>query len=288
MPWSPWRNSSWPSKSLGAFRRVLVEDRPWGEVHDTVSEGREPLVVGRDHHDPPGCGQVAEVAIFFARRGHQVFRVSSAKSADLRRFLSRHAKSNVIDADTLARLPIFDRDGLVPIEFAEGDHAALDRRVRAADRLRDQASRHKIRIRDLARQTMPMIDDVITGVIGAGDIAVLERYGDPRRMLQAGRSRLAALIAKITRGRHTTARAEACAARRSGRGPALYGDDPAIPFEALAAEIATEARLWRAIEAEYEHHAAQSARPPISASTPTGWPEPCPASRPSARRCWSR
>jgi hypothetical protein len=33
------------------------------------------------------------VAVFFARRGHAVFRVSSAKAADLRRFLRRHAKA---------------------------------------------------------------------------------------------------------------------------------------------------------------------------------------------------
>jgi Transposase len=45
------------------------------------------------------------VAVFFSARGHTVFRVSSQKAADLRRFLSRHAKSNGIDADTLARLP---------------------------------------------------------------------------------------------------------------------------------------------------------------------------------------
>jgi hypothetical protein len=32
------------------------------------------------------------IAVFFGRRGHRVFRVSSAKAADLRRFLSRHTK----------------------------------------------------------------------------------------------------------------------------------------------------------------------------------------------------
>lgn len=44
------------------------------------------------------------IAVFFSRRGHTMFRVSSQKSADLRRFLSRHARSTGIDADTLARL----------------------------------------------------------------------------------------------------------------------------------------------------------------------------------------
>lgn len=44
----------------------------------------------------------------------EVFCVSSLKAADLRRFLSRHAKSNGIDADTLARLPLSGAAGLRP------------------------------------------------------------------------------------------------------------------------------------------------------------------------------
>jgi hypothetical protein len=57
------------------------------------------------------------IAVFFCGRGHRVYRVSSAKAHDLRRVLSRHAKSNGIDADTLARLPLGDPAGLHPLEL---------------------------------------------------------------------------------------------------------------------------------------------------------------------------
>ena len=57
------------------------------------------------------------IAVFFSARGHRVFRVSSQKAADLRRFLSRHAKSNGIDADTLARLPLSGPAGLRPLQL---------------------------------------------------------------------------------------------------------------------------------------------------------------------------
>lgn len=70
------------------------------------------------------------VAVWFTRRGHVVYRVSSQKAADLRRFLKRHAKSNGIDALTLAKLPLIDPDGLRPVDLAEGPAASLDRRVR--------------------------------------------------------------------------------------------------------------------------------------------------------------
>lgn len=137
------------------------------------------------------------IAVFFTARGHLVFRVSSAKAADLRRFLSRHAKSNGIDADTLARLPLIAPDGLHPLQLPGAEAAALDRRVRACDRLTMAASEHKVRIKDLVRQVMPCTP--LTGDLGKADLAVLERYGDPRVLLKAGRARLTAVIADPAR-----------------------------------------------------------------------------------------
>jgi hypothetical protein len=69
-----------------------------------------------------------------------------------RRFLSRHAKSNGIDADTLARQPLSGPAGLRPLQLPGAQLAALDRRVRATGRLTKQAAEHKRRIKDLARQ----------------------------------------------------------------------------------------------------------------------------------------
>jgi len=59
--------------------------------------------------------------------------VASAKAADLRRFLSRHAKSNGIDADTLARLPLIAPESLQPLELPGPEAAALDRWLGACD-----------------------------------------------------------------------------------------------------------------------------------------------------------
>jgi len=64
------------------------------------------------------------IAVFFAGRGHDVYRVSSAKAADLRKFLHRHAKTNGIDAETLARMPIADPRGLQQLELPGPDAAA--------------------------------------------------------------------------------------------------------------------------------------------------------------------
>jgi transposase len=192
------------------------------------------------------------IAVYFARRGHAVFRVSSAKAADLRRFLRRHAKSNGIDAETLARVPLADPGGLQPLELPGTDTAALDRRVRACARLTQAASEHKTRIKDLVRQLMPMTP--LTGDLGKADLAVLEHYGDPRALLAAGEAGLTRLITSASNkqqgaGRARQWRAAAAAAVE------LYGGHPAVPFAELAAEVATEVRLLRAIQAELAAHA---------------------------------
>lgn len=195
------------------------------------------------------------VAVFFGRRGHTVYRVPSAKAADLRRFLSRHAKSNAIDAETLARLPLVDPKGLVPLELASGPRASLDRRVRTCQWLTEQATAYKIRIRDLARQLFPTLNDVLTSELRIADLAVLERYGDPRALLEAGPERIAELLA-AGRG-FPVATAQARARGWVGvaqAAVALYGDDPAMPYADLAAELASQIRLLRGVLGEQRVH----------------------------------
>jgi transposase len=194
------------------------------------------------------------IAVFFTARGHVVHRVSSAKAADLRRFLSRHTKTNGIDADTLARLPLFDPAGLQSLALPGVAQAALDRRVRVTDRLTRAGAVHKRRIKDLARQLLPMTP--LTGELGVSDLAVLERWADPNVLVKLGVKRLGAFLAKTSKGHHGTERAAQwiTAAEASLE---LYAGHPAVAFADLAAEIATEVRLLRTVQAELATHATE-------------------------------
>jgi transposase len=196
------------------------------------------------------------IAVFFTDRGHTVYRVSSAQAADLRRFLSRHAKSNGIDAQTLARLPLVDPAGLRSLRLPERDAASLDRQVRATDRLTRKAAEHKRRIKDMVRQLLPMTP--LQGDLGKADVAVLERTGaHPRRLLAMGMARLTRLIARASNGQLDQERAQTWldAAHLALE---LYGDHPALAFDDRAAEVVTEIRLLHATEAALPAH--ESAR----------------------------
>jgi transposase len=193
------------------------------------------------------------IAVFFASRGHGVYRVSSAKASDLRKFFSHHTKTNGIDADTLARLGIVDRAGLIELRLPDAARAALDRRVRATDRLTAQGAEHKVRIKDLVRQVLPM--SPLTGDLGVADLAVLERFADPNQLVKVGVKRLGALIAKASHN-HLGAESAGQWIAAAEASLELYAAHPAVAFADLAAEIATEVRLLRAIQAELAVHAA--------------------------------
>jgi transposase len=197
------------------------------------------------------------VAVFFSARGHLVFRVSCAKAADLRRFLSRHAKSNGIDADTLARLPLIDPGGLSVLELPGPEAAALDRRVRACDRLTVLGAQHKVRIKDLVRQLMPC--SPLGGDLGVADLAVLARWADPRALLKAGPARLTRAIETASNNHQGRDRALAWRAAATAA-VEVYADHPAVAFDDLAAEVATEVALLRATQAELAVHAAERER----------------------------
>jgi transposase len=225
-------------QSLAAVEQMALAGAPEGTALSVVFEPTGPAWM--------------PIAVFFARRGHAVYRVSSAKAADLRRFLRRHAKSNGIDAETLARMPLADPGGLQPLELPGEAAAALDRRVRACARLTQAASEHKTRIKDLVRQLLPVTP--LTGDLGKADLAVLEHYGDPRALVAAGEAELTRLITTTSNKQQGQERAGQWRAAAAAA-VELYGGHPAVPYGELAAEVATEVRLLRAIQAELATHA---------------------------------
>ena len=110
-----------------------------------------------------------------------------------------------------------------------------------------------MRIKDLVRQLLPMTP--LTGDLGKADLAVLERYAGPRKLLAASEAELTRLITTTSNKQQGQERAGQWLAAAAAA-IELYGDHPAVPFEELAAEIATEVRLLKAIQAELTVHAA--------------------------------
>src|SRR5215831_4398964 len=172
------------SRRSTASRQLRHQVRHPGQV--AYSAGHlHPELVPALHSTGPAW---RPIAIYFIRRGHLVYRVSSAKAYDLRRFPSRHAKSNSIDALTLAMLPIVGPQGLLPLDLGSHEQAALDRRVRACDRLTRLCAVHKTRLKDLVRQLLPL--SPLDGDLTNADLVVLLQTGaDPHHLARLGKAR---------------------------------------------------------------------------------------------------
>jgi transposase len=162
------------------------------------------------------------VAVFFAAIGDVVYRVSSQKAADLRRYYRRHHKTNRIDATTLARIAILEGDALRPVELARGVAAELDREVRVTERLTEEIAARKVRIRDLARQLMPTSGQAFSATIAHTDLEILRAWGDPTTLLAQGIQALTEFVTTVSQRMHGRAKAAAWLAA-AAEAVQLYG-----------------------------------------------------------------
>ncbi len=225
--------------SLEALREVALAGADQGVAVEVVVEPTGPAWL--------------PVAVFFAATGDVVYRVSSQKAADLRRYYRRHHKTNRIDATTLARIAILEGDALRPVELACGLAAELDREVRVTERLTEEIAARKVRIRDLARQLMPTSGQAFSANIARSDLEILRAWGDPNALRAQGIEALTEFVTTVSQGMHGHAKAAAWLAAASDAVD-LYGDTDAVPFAALAGDLATEIALLEVLEAARAPH----------------------------------
>jgi len=70
------------------------------------------------------------ISSFFLSRGFSVFIIKTQKSYDLRQFFKKHAKTDCIDAKTLAKMPFVDPEGLNPLILSGKDYFSLQKLIK--------------------------------------------------------------------------------------------------------------------------------------------------------------
>ena len=235
-----------------ARRRVRPTRSGFEALREAALAGAEAATAVEVVIEPTGPAWLP-VAVFFAASGDVVYRVSSQKAADLRRYYRRHHKTNRIDAVTLGRIAVLEGDALRPVELARGAAAELDREVRVTERLTEEIPARKVRIRDLARRLMPTSGQAFSRTIARTDLEILRAWGDPRTLAAQGIDALTDFVTSVSQRMHGRAKAEAWLAA-AGEAVELYGDTDAVPFAALTADLATEIALLEALEAARAPH----------------------------------
>lgn len=180
------------------------------------------------------------LAAWFRRRGAVVVIVPSEQSSDLRDYLSKHTKTDRLDAELLARLPVLHPEGLHLAESL-GPGEPLKRAVKIRAGLVHRRSTAMHRLDSLLEILGPGWTDALGTRMTQTTFKFLAAYANPHQVKRLGRARLARWFQHHTRKAWGPERAAAVVAAAEAT-IALWGND-GLDFEALAADIAAEASI---------------------------------------------
>jgi transposase len=180
------------------------------------------------------------LAAWFRRQGAVVVLVPSEQSADLRDYFSKHTKTDRLDAELLARLPVLHPEGLHLAE-ALGPGDPLKRAVKIRAGLVHRRSTAMARLDALLEILGPGWTDALGTRMTQTTFKFLAAYANPHQVKRLGAARLARWLQHHSRKAWGVERAAAIIAAAQAS-LAIWGDD-GLDFEALAADIAAEATI---------------------------------------------
>ena len=188
------------------------------------------------------------VAAHFMAAGARVVLVPPERSADLRRYYTKHTKNDRLDSHVLARLPLLHPEGLHPIGGL-GPAEPLRRAVRRRVKLVEWRLACRQRIDAMLDLLGPGYAEVLGGArYGKTALEILEHYGDPRKLRRLGVNRLATLIRRVSGGHWGTDEATELI-EAAGEALELWEHD-GLDFDELAWDLASEVRLVHRLDDE--------------------------------------
>ena len=178
------------------------------------------------------------VAGWFRRRGARVVMVPTTRSADLRKYYSKHTKNDRIDSELLARLPLLHPEGLREYS-GQGPADPLRRLVKQRSTMVKRRVAVYARLDALVELLGPAWYAVLGSNYGLAALEFLARYADPNTVIRLGQGRLSRFLIARSRGawRADHAAGLLVAAKET---LALWGPD-GMNFAELAEDIAHEA-----------------------------------------------
>jgi len=109
---------------------------------------------------------------FFRDASCRVYRVKADKAADFRRYLSKHTKTDEVDAVSLARMRFVEPDALEEVHLRDRERFVLKQLIKQREDFLADAVRYKNRLKDL-------VDSYIPGLSGLSNRLVEKRKFRP-------------------------------------------------------------------------------------------------------------
>jgi transposase len=193
------------------------------------------------------------VSAYVSAAGHRCYLVKTQKASDLRKFYSKHAKSDSIDSGVLARLPQLDPKGVHELFVPTAQETTLKRLVKRRERCVSDTTKQKLRIHALLLMANPLLMGALgQDKFGTTAVAFLKKYLDPVKVVNRGLSGLRQFWDKHSKGQADKQRAEKVFEACQGT-VALYRElreKGQLPFDydAMQEELKGELALLEEIE----------------------------------------
>lgn len=220
------------------------------------------LARGQDNHqelvkvvmEPTGMAWFP-IAAYFAQQQNVIsYLVNTQQVADLRRFYKRHAKSDRIDARLLARLPLVNGENIHELVLPSAKSLACQRGCRQLDRLEEEKTALKNRIRAIDRFAWPGLDELVFSNPQAPAVRWFRQHCyQPTQVLAAGEEALRQAWQKDGIDPEDSGAWIAALISLAGRVLALYGKDSRfVDFDQLQSEVLREQTQLEYLE-EFSH-----------------------------------
>lgn len=139
------------------------------------------------------------LAIYAENNNHEMIRVKSHKTHDLRKFFSRNKKNDKLDAKILATMPTVDEQTVEEIHLPNAKMFALERFNRQKDRITQDIASIKNRLSSLFHWVMPGLLDCFNDSFDNRAIMFYRRFSNPLKAKKSGINRIRKVLDKACR-----------------------------------------------------------------------------------------
>jgi len=223
-----------------------------GRAREGVNE-EQPLRVVME---PTGLAWLP-VASYFIQHGVTVYLVNTQQVADLRKFYSKHAKSDRISARVLVRMPWVNPETLHPLHLASASYLSGQRWCKQQDGLGELITAIKNRVQAWERAFWPGLEQVVDDLFAPWVRRWREAWYDPWQLQEADTTQLAASLAEAGADPAETM-SLACALQAvARRAVALFGTPqgrypPYVDYAVLQDQVLRELRILETYESEQQ------------------------------------
>jgi len=227
-------------------------DRLVRRARQGVSEDEPVQVV----MEPTGAAWLP-IASYLSQRGIKVYLVGTQKVAALRRFYSRHAKSDRVDARLLARMPGIMPDTLYELRLASAELQMGQRWCKQQEGLSKLITAVKNRVRAWERTFWPGLEDEVGDLFSPWMVRWRQEWYDPWKLRAADPAELGTFLLSAGAQDEDVDRLVKGLKRVAQRTVGLYatpeGDhSPHVDYTAFQDQVLRELRLLKYYEAEHK------------------------------------